>query len=429
MALIDAIELRAYRMRRRYMSTLSKKALRRVGVYLVAGIIPLFGILVPALSSAAEGPIKVGIPIPLTGPYSSDGHVMDQAAKLAIKEINESGGLLGRQVKGLVFDIGDLTPDKLQAAGTYLVEKNHVDALINGYGGMGPDIPAFCPYKVPYIHNDATSNVVKLRDRLKCSNIFMGSDRDYDYGKITFGQILNSHKFGKKSLYVIHGPYDWERNDVAGASEYAKKHGWKVVGNVKVPYGVRQWQGIISKVDKSGASLVYMELLDPAGVKTFVKQYVESPAPGALLYVGYTLSVPAFQDVATSGTANGVLGMTLSAQRNNAAGKHFSEAWKKAYGHPPPLSVAAQVYDEVNLWAHAVKEAGNPRAFKKIQAELESGSYTGVTGTFRFNKQHYIFASDKTVPAQLLQVQHGAVVRVRVGTHAEHALVVPPWSK
>lgn len=402
---------------------------RTLSLSTARALVVLSGLVVSSVAVAAQGPILVGIPIPLTGPYSSDGHVMDQAAKLAISQINSSGGLLGRTVKGLVFDIGDLTPDKLQAAGTYLVEKNHVDALINGYGGMGPDIPAFCHYKVPYIHNDATSNVVKLRNRMKCASIFMGSDRDYNYGRITFRQITDSHSFSKKTLYVIHGPYDWEINDADGAKAFAKKNGWKLVGNVKVPYGLRQWQSIISKADASGASLVYMELLDPAGVKTFVKQYVESPARGALLYVGYTLSVPAFEDVAKSGAANGVLGMTLSAQRNNAAGKEFDQAWQKEYGNPPPYSVAAQVYDEVNLWAHAVRTAGDPRAFAKIQKIIENGSYKGVTGVFRFNKEHYIYASDKTIPAQLLQVQNGSVVRIRIGTEQVHPLIVPDWSK
>ena len=54
-----------------------------------------------------------------------------------------------------------MTPDKLQAAATDLIERKKVHVLINGYGGMGPDIPAFCPYPIPYINNDATSNVVE----------------------------------------------------------------------------------------------------------------------------------------------------------------------------------------------------------------------------------------------------------------------------
>ena len=112
--------------------------------------------------SAAE-PIVVGAPIPITGPFASDGIAMQMGLDLAVEEINANGGLLGRPLALNVFDIGDLTPDKLEAAGTNLVSRNGAQVLINGYGGMGPDIPAFCAYPVAYINNNATSNVVPLR--------------------------------------------------------------------------------------------------------------------------------------------------------------------------------------------------------------------------------------------------------------------------
>ena len=101
------------------------------------------------ISSANAGTIKVGAPIPITGPYSSDGFAMEKGIRMAVEELNASGGVLGDQLEIYVFDIGDLTPDKLQAAASNLAEKEKVDVLINGYGGMGPDIPAFCPYDIP----------------------------------------------------------------------------------------------------------------------------------------------------------------------------------------------------------------------------------------------------------------------------------------
>ena len=117
--------------------------------------------------------IKIGAPIPITGPYSSDGGVMDRGERLAIDELKrrEDSGSKARIfcVRHRRFDT-----DKLQAAATDLVERKNVQVLINGYGGMGPDIPAFCPYPIPYINNDATSNVVELMEKMKCKSIFMG---------------------------------------------------------------------------------------------------------------------------------------------------------------------------------------------------------------------------------------------------------------
>ncbi|MCP4631140.1 MAG: ABC transporter substrate-binding protein [bacterium] len=285
---------------------------------------------------------------------------MEKGLKLAVEKINSNGGLLGAKLELLVFDIGDLTPDKLQTSATNLVEKIKVHILINGYGGMGPDIPAFCPYKVAYIHNDATSNVVELRNRMKCKNILMGSDHDINYGRITFRQLMDlSYKYPSKRLAIIHGPYDWELNTTAGADEVAKEMGWDTVLKEEVPYGIKQWSGIISKLRKADPSLIYLELLDPASVKAFIDQFMKKPAKNALLYTGYTMSVPAFGEIVKQGVADGVLGMTLSAHRPDDRGQSFQNMWLKKYDEKPPFSIAAQIYDKLMLWAQAVKQVGN----------------------------------------------------------------------
>jgi len=372
--------------------------------------------------------IKVGAPIPVTGPYSSDGQVMEKGLKLAIDELNASGGLLGQQLELHVFDIGDLTPDKLLAAATSLVEKEGVATLINGYGGMGPDIPAFCPYQQAYIHNDATSNVVELRNSMNCANIFMGSDYDENYGRITFQQLMAlGHEFPSKKIAIVHGPYDWELNSTKGAAEAAQALGWEVVLNEEVPYETTQWSGIISKLRDADPALVYMELLDPAGVATFTDRFRENPPKHALLYLGYTLSVPAYGEIVAQGKADGVLGMTLSAQRDNDKGRAFSEAWRKAFAEEPPFSISAQIYDEMMMWAEAVKKAGSVTDHEAIRKAILETPYEGVTGRIVFNAEQYVPSADDTVPTQLLQVQGKKTVQVMVGTQKAVAFVAPPW--
>ncbi|HXV26179.1 MAG TPA: ABC transporter substrate-binding protein [Alphaproteobacteria bacterium] len=372
--------------------------------------------------------IRIGAPIPVTGPYSSDGQVMEKGLRLALDELNSSGGLLGNQLELFVFDIGDLTPDKLQAAATNLVEKEQVDVLINGYGGMGPDIPAFCPYPLPYIHNDATSNVVELRRNMNCSNIFMGSDVDVNYGKITFQQLMDlGHEFPNKKLAIIHGPYDWELNTTKGVQEVAESLGWQVVVNEEVPYETTQWSGILSKLREADPSLIYLELLDPAAVNTFASQFTQNPAKNALLYLGYTLSVPAFGEVIKLGSAEGMLGMTLSAQRPDDTGRAFVEAWRAKYNEDPPFSIAAQIYDELKMWAHAVEQAGSVEDHKAIREAILGTPYEGLTGRFEFNDEQYVPSTDDTVPTHLLQVQGGQPVQVRIGTKKIADFVAPPW--
>ena len=265
---------------------------------------------------------------------------------------------------------------------------------------------------------------------MKCSNIFMGSDLDVNYGRITFEQMMAlDHEYPNKNLAIIHGPYDWELNTTQGAREAAEARGWKVVMSEEVPYETKQWSGIISKLRQADPSLVYFELLDPAAVNTFIAQFLINPPKNALLYAGYTVSVPAFGEIVRRGKADGVLGMTLSAHRPNGKGEAFKAAWRKKYDEDPPFSIAAQIYDELMMWAMAVEKAGSVRNFDAVKKALLGSSYEGITGTFQFNDEHFVHADDNTVPSHLLQVQNSETTQVMIGTRVETAFITPPWMK
>ena len=372
--------------------------------------------------------IRIGAPIPLTGPYAGDGAVMDKAERLAIDEINASGGLLGKQIEYMVFDIGDLTPDKLQAAAADLIERKNVDVLINGYGGMGPDIPAFCPYAQPYIHNDATSNVIELAQKMGCKSIFMMLDVDVNYGRITFEQLSSmGYDYPNKKLAIIAGPYDWEINVAKGVLEAAKKAGWEVVVNEEVPYDTKEWSGILSKIRAASPSLVYLELLDTASVNALVDQFHDNPIKGALLYVGYSASVPTFGEVVKAGRADGVLGMAAQSPMPNDVGEAFAEKWRKKYNQEPPFSMAAAMYDQVMLWAAAVRQAGSASDYAAISEALRTMTYEGVTGTIKFNDRQFVDSTDDTTPTHLLQVQGSEIKQIMIGSKKEVAFKPPPW--
>ncbi|HIE4157978.1 TPA: ABC transporter substrate-binding protein [Pseudomonas aeruginosa] len=375
----------------------------------------------------AEG-IEIGLPIPITGPYAVDGKVMEQGAMLAVEHLNAQGGVLGQPLSARVFDIGDLTPDKLQAAAAELIERRQVTALINGYGGMGPDIPAFCKHPQPYLNNNATTYVVEMAESMGCDNVFMAADVERSYGRQVFAQLeALGHSFQGKRIAVLYGPYDWEVGFTGGIREAAEASGWSVTLNEEVPYGTSQWAGTLNKLRAQKPDLVVLDMLDPASVATFLDQMRRQPLKGSLVFAGYSLATPALAEVVAKGGLDGVLGMTLSAQRSGAEGEAFEAAWQKTYGEPAPLSIGVQVYDEVMAWAAAVQSAGSATDYAQVKAALAGNAHVGVTGTLRFNERRYVPASDATQPVQLLQAQGGVVKPVMVGSQSVNPFVAPTW--
>ncbi|TJV10196.1 MAG: amino acid ABC transporter, partial [Mesorhizobium sp.] len=58
----------------------------------------LAGVAAATTAFAEDGPIKIGIPVGLSGANSVVAPSVVQSAELAVAEINEAGGVLGRQL-------------------------------------------------------------------------------------------------------------------------------------------------------------------------------------------------------------------------------------------------------------------------------------------------------------------------------------------
>ncbi|MFU8776040.1 MAG: ABC transporter substrate-binding protein [Roseovarius sp.] len=392
----------------------------------------LNSLVLAGLGSAAiaEQPprIEIGAPIPITGPYAVDGQVMQQAIELAVDQLNAAGGVNGSEVGVRVFDIGDLTPDKLQAAASELLDRQGVSVLINGYGGMGPDIPAFCNRDQPYLNNNATSAVVDLTMRLGCTNIFMAADVDQSYGRKTFEQIMAlGMDFSDQRIAILHGPYDWEVGFTDSVEQEAISAGWSVVLKEEVPYDTTQWSATMQKLRMGQPDLIIFESLDPVSASTFLEQFRRTPISGAAVYAGYLMSTPALGSMIAAGDLNGVLGMTLSAHRPGDEGAEFADLWRAKFDEEPPFSIAAQVFDEVMLWADAATRADDATDFARVKEELANSSFEGLTGTLTFNEQFFVPVGDATQPSQLVQVIDGSVVRLMVGSEKVGEFVPPAW--
>ena len=73
--------------------------------------------------------IKIGLFQPLTGPSSLMGTAGYNSAKLAVEEINEAGGILGKKVELIPYD-DKSSPEEAVKAVTRMIEVDEVDAII-----------------------------------------------------------------------------------------------------------------------------------------------------------------------------------------------------------------------------------------------------------------------------------------------------------
>jgi branched-chain amino acid transport system substrate-binding protein len=83
--------------------------------------------LVPA-AAVAENTIKIGFPMPLSGPASVYGVPITKGAEMAVQEINAKGGVLGRKLELLERD-SKANADEAVRLARELIIKNNVDFM------------------------------------------------------------------------------------------------------------------------------------------------------------------------------------------------------------------------------------------------------------------------------------------------------------
>ena len=81
------------------------------------------------VANAKSETIKIGFPVPLTGPFSAEAQDQVKAAELAIKEFNDAGGFNGRKAELLVRD-DKLNPGEAATRTLELIEKDKVNYVV-----------------------------------------------------------------------------------------------------------------------------------------------------------------------------------------------------------------------------------------------------------------------------------------------------------
>src|SRR3989442_15719704 len=91
----------------------SRMRLRSVMCLALAGL--LAGSSLPA---GAQGPVRIGASLSLTGTYAKLGKNQHEGYQLCIKELHAQGGLLGRKLDLEVYDDHSLPPTAGRLYGT-----------------------------------------------------------------------------------------------------------------------------------------------------------------------------------------------------------------------------------------------------------------------------------------------------------------------
>lgn len=376
-------------------------------------------------------PIKIGAPVPLTGSFAADGEEMLNGIMMAVEDINAKGGVLGRPLEIVTFDIKEMLPEDCMSAADKLILLDKVDVLVTGYADTGADIEAFGKYDVPYLHCDTTKISKDLvRENTKYRNCFMLCDDSGSYGWLGFDIITEEipYECPNHKAAVIYVDYCYNILSADTFKEEAAEKGWEIVVDEMVPFGVKEWGPILSKIRATEPSIILFANLIPVDGATFLHQFLEAPTD-SVIYATYFPTIPEFRELAGE-AANGVCWITATAVLPTPEAKAWMARYEQRFGREPAMFGSAGPYDALHLWAAAVERVGDVKDYDAVCAAIRDPNYlyTGLCGTYKFHpeSQHALVGEDLVSPT-FYQIQNMEHIFLYPAKFAQGEFEVPPW--
>ena len=86
------------------------------------------GALISGAAMAQDGPIRIGVVTPISGTYAGIGQQVTWGLDMAAEQINESGGIMGRQIE-LIYEDSEANPSVAVQKAEKLMTAEDVDFL------------------------------------------------------------------------------------------------------------------------------------------------------------------------------------------------------------------------------------------------------------------------------------------------------------
>src|SRR6266478_2482991 len=209
----------------------------------LGALITAMGVVAGGLPAEAQGPIRIGASLSLTGTYAKLGRNQHEGYKLCVKDLNTKGGLLGRKVELVVYD-DQSTPATAVRLYEKLITEDRVDGVMGPYSSPVTEasVNVTEKYKKVMVAPLAATTSIFKKGR---KHIFMVISPAEVYLE---GLVDMAVKRGLKTVAVVNEDTLFSKAAAAGAVEIAKKKGLQVVFAEAYPKGNTDFSALLTKV-------------------------------------------------------------------------------------------------------------------------------------------------------------------------------------
>ncbi len=386
-------------------------------------------------AAAAQDTITLGAAVSLTGKYSTNGKFTKDGYDLAVKKINEKGGVkVGDKSYKLAIKYYDdeLTPARGAELAERLINQDGIKFLLGPYSsGLTKAIaPVTEKYQVPMVEGNGASRSL-FNNGYKYLFAVLSTSEQYLSSAVALA-AEKADAFGKKAQDLkVAGAFEndpFSQDVRAGVIEDAKSHGMEVVIDDKLPKDLDDMSATLTKVKALKPDILVVSG-HSKGAATGIRQIAELKVYVPILAMTHCDSaqiIKKFGKDAAYALCASQWAPSLSYKDSLfGSAADFAKLFKTTYTYDPPYQ-AAESAASVQVFADAFTRAGSLDK-KAVRDALAATDMQTFFGNIKFDAT----GKNTAKPMVLFQVLDGKyeVVAPTKWAQAKPVIPAPNWSE
>lgn len=353
-----------------------------VGVTMLGSLVAGCG----GATSSNSKEIKIGANFEMTGGIANFGNQTVNGIKLAFKEANANGGVLGKQLTLVVAD-NKSEPSEAADAITKLITQDKVKAVLGPVSSSNvlATTQIAQDNKVPVITATATNPKVTFDNGQVKSQIFRGCFIDPFQGTVMANFAAKSLKAKTAAIYVDNSS-DYSKGLAQFFEESFVKNGGTIVAKEAFLQKDQDFKATLTKIKATNPEVIFIPAYYEE-VGKIAKQARELGITQALLGTDGWDDPKLVEIAGAAALNNGFFSNHYSPQDTDPNVVKFVEAYKKEYGQEPS-ALAALGYDSALMLIDAIKRAGSDDPAKIRDALEQTKGLQVSTGIISLDANH-----------------------------------------
>jgi len=304
-------------------------------------------------------PVLIGILHSLSGTMAISERPLVDAAKLAIDEINQSGGILGRNLSPIIED-GASDPSTFAKKAEKIILENRVCAIFGCWTSAT---------------RKAVLPVLEKYNHLLWYPLQYEGDESSPYviytGAAPNQQIIPAIKWCVENIgprvFLVGSDYIFPHKANEIVKAYLKANGGKCVGEEYLQLGDKDFRHIVKMIKRAHPNVIFNTVNGDSNIGLFYELNIENISPENIPVMSVSIAEEEVRSIGTKITAGHYCAWNYFQSITTPENRRFVESFKKVYGMDrvtdDPIEAA---YFQVHLFAKAVVKASSidPRAIR-----------------------------------------------------------------